>query len=45
MLTQKTIKKLFEGLPNVRISWLKEGHRLIGEQLCEHLKKNSLNAS
>ncbi len=39
MLTQKTIKKLFEGLPNVRISWLKEGHRLIGEQLCEHLKK------
>jgi pimeloyl-ACP methyl ester carboxylesterase len=42
MLTQKTLKKLFEGLPNVRIFWLKEGHRLIGEQLCEHLKQNSL---
>jgi pimeloyl-ACP methyl ester carboxylesterase len=40
MLRQKTLKKLFEGLPEVRVFWLDEGHRLIGEELGEHLKIN-----
>ena len=39
MLQQKTLKKLYEGLPNVRVFWLDDGHRLIGEELCAHLKK------
>lgn len=40
MLRQKTLKKLYEGLPNVRVFWLDEGHRLIGEELGEHIKTN-----
>lgn len=40
MLRQKTLKKLFEGLPEVRVFWLDEGHRLIGEELSEHLKQH-----
>lgn len=40
MLRQKTLKKLFEGLQDVRVFWLDDGHRLIGEELCEHLKDN-----
>ncbi len=42
MLRQATLKKLYEGLPAVRVFWLDEGHRLIGEELGEHLKTNSL---
>ena len=41
MLRQKTLKKLYEGLPNVRVFWLDEGHRLIGEELCTHLQANA----
>ncbi|MEZ4894824.1 MAG: alpha/beta hydrolase [Saprospiraceae bacterium] len=33
MLQQKTLKKLYEGLSEVRVFWLDEGHRLIGEEL------------
>ena len=42
MLRQSTLKKLYEGLPQVRVFWLDDGHRLIGDELCEHLKNNSL---
>lgn len=42
MLRQETLKKLYEGLPSVRVFWLDEGHRLIGEELCEHLKANAV---
>jgi hypothetical protein len=42
MLRQATLKKLYEGLPAVRVFWLDEGHRLIGEELGEHLKTNEL---
>lgn len=41
MLRQATLKKLYEGLPEVRVFWLDEGHRLIGDELCEHLKANN----
>jgi pimeloyl-ACP methyl ester carboxylesterase len=40
MLRQNTLKKLYEGLPEVRVFWLDEGHRLIGEELGECLLKN-----
>jgi pimeloyl-ACP methyl ester carboxylesterase len=40
MLRQKTLKKLYENLPNVQVYWLDEGHRLIGEELNTHLKAN-----
>lgn len=36
-LHQKVLKKLYEGLPNVRVSWLEEGHRIVGEGLGEEI--------
>ncbi len=32
-LHQKELKNLYEGLPNVRVFWLEEGHRIVGEEL------------
>jgi pimeloyl-ACP methyl ester carboxylesterase len=42
MLKQETLKKLYEGLPQVRVFWLHDGHRLIGDELIEQLKMNSV---
>ncbi len=36
-LHQKELKKLYEGLPNVRVFWLEEGHRIVGEGLAEEI--------
>ncbi len=36
-LSQKALKNLYEGLPNVRVSWLEEGHRIVGEGLAEEI--------
>lgn len=36
-LHQKALQKLYEGLPNVRVSMLDEGHRLVGEGLAEEI--------
>lgn len=36
-LHQKALKNLYEGLPNVRVFWLEEGHRLVGEGLAEEI--------
>lgn len=36
-LHQKELKRLYEGLPNVRVTWLEEGHRLVGEGLAEEI--------
>ncbi len=36
-LHQEVLKKLYEGLPNVRVSWLEEGHRIVGEGLGEEI--------
>lgn len=36
-LHQKVLKKLYEGLPNVRVCWLEEGHRIVGEGLAEEI--------
>ena len=33
MLRQATLKKQYEGMPNVQVVWLEEGHRLVGEEL------------
>lgn len=41
MLRQKTLKKLYENLPNVRVFWLDEGHRLIGEELGQRMSENA----
>ena len=37
MLRQATLKKQFEGMPNVQVFWLEEGHRLVGEELARRL--------
>ena len=31
------LKKLYEGLPNVRVSWLEDGHRIVGEELAAEI--------
>ncbi len=36
-LHQKELKNLYEDLPNVRVFWLEEGHRLVGEGLAEEI--------
>lgn len=36
-LHQKELKRLYEGLPNVRVFWLEEGHRLVGEALAAEI--------
>lgn len=36
-LHQKELKKLYEGLPNVRVFWLEDGHRLVGEGLAAEI--------
>jgi pimeloyl-ACP methyl ester carboxylesterase len=36
-LGQKALKNLYEGLPNVRVAWLQEGHRLVGEGLAAEI--------
>lgn len=36
-LHQKELKKLYEGLPNVRVFWLEDGHRIVGEGLAEEI--------
>lgn len=36
-LHQKALRNLYEGLPNVRVFWLEEGHRLVGEGLAEEI--------
>jgi pimeloyl-ACP methyl ester carboxylesterase len=44
-LHQKALKKLYEGLPNVRVFMLDEGHRLVGEGLGDLLIHHRADAS
>lgn len=37
MLQQSSLKNLYEGIPTVEITWLEDGHRLIGEELAAML--------
>ncbi len=40
VVTLRSLQRMVEGLPNVRLHVLEEGHRLIGEQLVTALIKN-----
>ncbi len=37
MLHQASLKKMYGGIPNVDITWLDDGHRLVGEELASML--------
>ena len=37
MLGHSSLKKLYESIPNVEITWLDDGHRLVGEELARML--------
>ena len=39
MLRHSSLKNLYDGIPNVEITWLEDGHRLIGEELGDLLVK------
>lgn len=41
MIRYKTVKKMVEGIPNVRIYLMNAGHRLIGEELRERMRKSN----
>lgn len=40
LLRKKTLKKRYEGMPNVRVCWLEDGHQIIGKQLADELRKS-----
>ena len=37
MLSHSSLKRIYEGIPNVEITWVNDGHRLIGEELAAML--------
>ncbi len=39
LLRKKTLKKRYEGIPNVRVRWLEDGHQIVGKQLADELRK------
>lgn len=41
MLQQATLKKQYEGMPNVRVFWSDDGHRLVSEELARRLAQEA----
>ncbi|MCB0532396.1 MAG: alpha/beta fold hydrolase [Lewinellaceae bacterium] len=44
MIRYKTVKKMVEGVPNVRIFRMNAGHRLIGEDLRERMRRTKASS-